>query len=76
MVLTITDNEGVQSTDTIMVVVYDPSLTGKAGFRFISKYKKGVDVPTGETEFQFKVVDLNFYSSSYEWLVIARKKVR
>jgi len=28
-------------------------------------------VPTGETEFQFKVANLNFHSSSYEWLVIA-----
>ena len=28
-------------------------------------------MPTGETEFQFKVANLNFHSSSYEWLVIA-----
>ena len=33
--------------------------------------KKGANVPTGETEFQFKVADLNFHSSSYDWLVIA-----
>jgi hypothetical protein len=28
-------------------------------------------VPTGQTEFQFKVADLDFHSDSYEWLVIA-----
>lgn len=49
----------------------DPELTGKANFGFVSKYKKGASVPTGETEFQFKVADLNFHSTTYEWLVVA-----
>ena len=49
----------------------DPTLTGKANFGFVSKYKKGQSVPTGNTEFQFKAGDLNFNSTSYEWLVIA-----
>jgi hypothetical protein len=48
----------------------DPSLVGKANFGFVSKYKKGATEPTGNTEFQFKVADLNFKSTSYEWLVI------
>ncbi len=48
----------------------DPLLTGKAKFGFVSKYKKGAEVPTGQTEFQFHVTDLNFHSSSYEWLVV------
>jgi hypothetical protein len=48
----------------------DPNLTGKATFGFVSKYKKGADVPTGNTEFQFHAADLNFHSSSYEWLVV------
>jgi hypothetical protein len=48
----------------------DPSLTGKVNFGFVSKYKKGATVPTGQTEFQFHVADLNFHSSSYEWLII------
>jgi len=52
----------------------DPSLTGKANFGFVSKYKKGATVPTGKTEFQFKAGDLNFHSDSYEWLVIAHHK--
>jgi hypothetical protein len=45
--------------------------TGKATFGFVSKYKKGADVPTGQTEFVFKAAGLNFHSSSYDWLVIA-----
>jgi len=52
----------------------DPSLTGKAIFGFVSKYKKGQSTPTGNTEFQFKVGDLNFHSDSYDWLVIAGNK--
>ena len=48
----------------------DPTLTGKANFGFVSKYKKGAQVPTGNTEFNFKVADLNFHSDSYDWLVI------
>ena len=52
----------------------DPSLTGKANFGFVSKYKKGANVPTGQTEFQFKAGDLNFHSSSYDWLVVAGAK--
>ncbi len=49
----------------------DPTLTGRANFGFVSKYKKGADVPTGQTEFQFQVADLNFHSDTYEWLVVA-----
>ena len=48
----------------------DLSLAGKANFGFVSKYKKRATVPTGKTEFQFKAGDLNFHSSSYEFLVI------
>jgi hypothetical protein len=54
----------------------DPSLTGKATFGFVSKYQKGADAPTGQTEFQFHVADLNFRSSSYQWLVIAGPKAQ
>ena len=52
------------------------SLTGKATFGFVSKYKKGATVPTGKTEFQFKAGDLNFHSDSYDWLVIAGDKAK
>lgn len=49
----------------------DPSLMGKATFGFVAKYQKGARVPVGQTEFQFRVADLNFHSDSYEWLVVA-----
>jgi len=49
----------------------NPDLTGKASFGFVSKYLKGAHVPTGQTEFQFKVASLNFHSDVYQWLVVA-----
>lgn len=48
----------------------DPSVTGKATFGFVAKYKKGSSIPDGNTEFQFKAGDLNFKATSYQWLVI------
>jgi hypothetical protein len=54
----------------------DPSLTGKANFGFVAKYKKGATVPDGNTQFQFKAGDLNFHSTSYEWLVVAGNKAQ
>ncbi len=48
----------------------DPSLTDNANFGFVSWYKKGANVLTGTTEFQFHAGDLNFHSSSYDWLVV------
>ncbi len=48
----------------------DTSLTGKANFGFVSKYKKGASVPDGNTEFQFQAGGLNFHSTSYQWLVV------
>lgn len=47
------------------------SLTGKANFGFVSKYEQGANIPSGQTEFQFKVASFNFHSTSYDWLVIA-----
>ena len=54
----------------------DPTLTGKANFGFVSKYKKGSNVPDGNTEFQFHEGNLNFSSSSYDLgsLIIAGYK--
>jgi hypothetical protein len=54
----------------------DPGLTGKANFGFTSNYKKGANIPSGNTEFQFKVADLNFKSFSYQWLVVAGTKAQ
>ncbi|MHA6246368.1 HYR domain-containing protein [Pontibacter sp. CAU 1760] len=54
----------------------DASKAGKANFGFVSKYKKGATVPTGDTNFEFKAADLHFKSSSYEWLVISGATAR
>jgi uncharacterized repeat protein (TIGR03803 family) len=54
----------------------DPSAIGKANFGFVSKYQKGATVPTGKTEFKFKVVSLDFKSTAYEWLVVAGSKAQ
>ena len=55
-------------------VTQAPSLQGKANFGFVSKYKKGATTPTGQTEFNFKVANLNFHSDVYNWLVVAGHK--
>jgi hypothetical protein len=54
----------------------DLSLTGKANFGFVSKYKKGASIPTGDTTFKFKAADFEFESTSYDWLVIAGSKAQ
>lgn len=51
-------------------------LIGKANFGFVSKYQKGAVVPTGNTQFQFKTGELNFNSTSYDWLVVAGTKAQ
>jgi hypothetical protein len=51
--------------------ISDSTLTGKANFGFIAKYKKGAETPIGNTEFQFHIADLNFHSEDYQWLVVA-----
>jgi hypothetical protein len=56
--------------------VPNPSLTGKANFGFVSRYQKGASIPDGQTEFQFKVANLNFHSTIYEWLVVAGAKAQ
>ena len=43
---------------------------GKAHFGFVSRYQKGATTPTGNTEFQFQAGNLNFKSTSYQWLVV------
>jgi len=49
----------------------DPVLSDTATFGFVSKYHKGKDTPSGQTEFRFKVANFRFTSTSYDWLVIA-----
>lgn len=96
--LTADDQDGGTATDTVMLIVYDPSagfvtgggwinspagayqadptLAGKANFGFVSKYKKGANTPTGETEFQFQAASFRFHSASYQWLVVSGAKAQ
>ena len=53
-----------------------PSLTGKATFGFVSKYKKGQSIPSGNTEFQFHAAGMNFHSINYDWLIVAGAKAK
>ncbi|UCG69529.1 MAG: right-handed parallel beta-helix repeat-containing protein [Thermoplasmata archaeon] len=52
----------------------DPSITGKAGFGFVSKYKKGANEPDGNTQFRFHAADFRFQSTHYEWMVVSGPK--
>jgi hypothetical protein len=54
----------------------DPNLAGRSNFGFVSRYQQGASTPTGATEFQFRMADLNFHSTSYQWLVIAGAKAQ
>ncbi|HEX5589393.1 MAG TPA: multicopper oxidase domain-containing protein [Candidatus Limnocylindrales bacterium] len=92
------ENEGWSDSDSVLIVVYDPSagfvtgggtiaspagayvtaplLSGEASFGFVSKYKKGQNVPDGQTEFRLRFADFEFHSSAYQWLVVAGSKAQ
>ena len=46
------------------------SAAGSATFTFLSKYLPGKNTPSGDLEFQFKEGNLNFRSTSMDWLVV------
>ncbi len=48
----------------------DPSVSGKANFGFSVKYLPGETAPNGGSQFKFRLANINFSSTSYEWLVI------
>jgi len=52
------------------------SVSGKATFGFVAKYNKKTKSAEGNTEFIFKAGDLNFHSSSYDWLVVDKDDSR
>ena len=54
----------------------DPGLAGKATFGFVSRYRRGATVPSGNLEFNFRIADLQFHSTSHDWLVVSGSKVR
>ena len=51
-------------------------MSGRANFGFTSQYKKNALIPTGETEFNFQVGNLNFHSTAYTWLVVSGFKAQ
>jgi len=54
----------------------NPSLTGRASFGFLSKYKAGATTPTGTTAFQFGLAAFAFSATSYDWLVVSGAKAQ
>lgn len=52
------------------------SEAGQASFGFVAKYKKGANVPDGNTNFVFEAGELHFHSSDYDWLVAAGKTAK
>ncbi len=54
----------------------DPSLTGEATFGFVSRYQKGATAPSGHTHFRFRIADLIFRSTDYQWLVVSGAKAQ
>jgi PKD repeat protein len=51
--------------------VPDGSLTGEARFGFVARYQNGAAIPTGRTDFVFRVADFRFVSTEYDRLVVA-----
>lgn len=49
----------------------NPALAGRATFAFLSRYRAGASVPSGETLFQFPPAHLTFLANTEEWLVVA-----
>ncbi len=52
------------------------AVSGRANFGFVSKYEKGANKPSGNTEFQFQAGGMNFKSSNYEWLTVAGNRAQ
>lgn len=50
--------------------------SGRGEFGFVSRYKRGAAVPTGNTRFDFHAGTLRFTSTEYEWLVVAGKRAQ
>ncbi|MDF2628892.1 MAG: hypothetical protein K0R39_2723 [Symbiobacteriaceae bacterium] len=82
--LTVTDKDGGTDLATYQyVIVYDPdggfvtgggwidTADGRANVGLNAKYKQNATTPEGQTQFQFQAGDINFHSTSYDWLVVA-----
>ncbi len=87
LTLKVTDKDGASGQSVFQyVVVFDPtagfvtgagaidSLTGRVHFEFVVKYLPGDIVPSGKSKFRSQVANIDFSSSSYQWLVISGQK--
>jgi hypothetical protein len=54
----------------------NPTLSGRADFQLSSQYKKNATVPTGDSELNFQIGNMDFQSTSYNWLVVAGYKAQ
>ncbi len=45
-----------------------PKISGSTSFGLNIQYSGGA--PTGQTQYQFQAVNMNFHSSSYDWMVV------
>lgn len=43
----------------------------KATFGFVSQYKKGTSIPTGNQEFQYRADNISLHSNNFDWLVVS-----
>ena len=50
--------------------VDDPTLTGKATFTFVAKYRHGATAPDGNTRLHFKAAGLGFESTAFDFLIV------
>jgi PKD repeat protein len=61
---------------TSKAYIANPELRGEASFGFVSKYREGIDTPTGKAELRFHVADLDFHSREYQWLMVTDLNVQ
>jgi hypothetical protein len=86
--VSVDDGDGGVGTAQVQVVVYDPSAgfvtgsgwiaapAGRANFGFELRYRNGATVPSGQTEFGYKVGNIDFHSTGYDWLVVVGPKAQ
>jgi len=54
----------------------NPSLKGKANFNFVVRYQQGAIAPSGQTQFRLNAANLDFSSTSYQWLAVVGPKAQ
>lgn len=68
----VTSNGGIDSPTGAFTA--NPTLTGRAKFGFVAKYQQGATQPIGQTQFNLKVANFDFQSTTLQWLVFNGQK--